>query len=161
MTQQERTGTWHAIGNAAAVPRFQLDYNSFGELHKLVCLKSLPLAGNSRFASHLALYFPEVAARIDEGDFGILHLEVGALKLATRDAINHRDWHTVCKHFAFVEDLLGNAGDELRGALEVSYLGNLLYGETSINYAKARTLLPSLLAASLEKTEMHYESLVP
>lgn len=143
------------------IPRFQLDYNSFNELHKVVCLKSLPVPGHSRFASHLALHFPEAAARIDEYDFGILHLEVGALKLATRDAIAQRDWEAVGMHFAFVDGLLADAGAELRAALQVSYLGSLFYGETTLNYAKARSLLPNRLVAVLAGIESHYEAMVP
>jgi hypothetical protein len=159
MNQFERSDTWRTVNNDGAIPRLQLDFNSFGELHKLVCLKSKPTPGNSRFASHLALYFPDVAAMMDEGDFGILHLEIGVLKLATLDAITRRDWETVRKHFTFIADLFEHSGTELCDALEISYLGNLLYGETSINYAKARSLLPRPLAIALEKIERHYEDL--
>ena len=148
-------------GVLAGIPRFQLDYNSFCDLQRMVSLKSLPVAGHSRFASHLALHFPEAAARIDENDFGVLHLEVGALKLATRDAIAKCDWNTVAEHFAFVAEMMEGAGAELRDALHVSYLGSLLYGETSLNYAKARSMLPKKLASALEKVERHYEYLVP
>ena len=112
-----------------------------------------------QIASHLALYFPEVAAMMDEGDFGVLHLEIGVLKLATLDAIIRRDWETVKKHFIFIADLFEHAGTELCNALEISYLGNLLYGETSINFAKARSMLPKPLTIALEKIERHYEDL--
>lgn len=139
---------------------FQLDENSFQDMYRVVCLKSLPVNGRSRFASHLALYFPEAAARIDESDFGILHLEVGALKLETRDAINRRNWDVLRKHFAFVSEVMQEAGPDLRDAIKVSYLGSLFYGEISLNYAKARSLLPRNLAAALGAIEEHYEGLV-
>jgi len=142
------------------IPKFRLNYESFSSLYRSICLKSLPINGHSRFASHLALHLPEVAARINYDDYGILHLEVGALKLATRDAIVRRDWHTVGKYFAFVTDMIEDAGAELLDALHVSYLGNLLYGETSLDYAKARSLLPKQLAMALEEVERHYEDLV-
>jgi hypothetical protein len=148
-------------GMVSGMPRFQLDYKSLRVLQGLVSLKSLPLQGNSRFASRLALYFPEVAERIDESDFGILHLEVGALKLATRNAIVRHDWDVVRQHFAFVAKMLEDAGAELRDAFHVSYLGSLLYGEIALNYAKARSLLPKPLAEALMAIEHHYESLVP
>ncbi len=125
------------------------------------CLDSVAASGNSGFAAHLARHFPEVAARIDDCDFGVLHLEVGALKLATKDAIAKRDWHTVCNYFTFVADLLANAGPELRDAINVSYLGNLFYGETSPDFAKARTLLPKLLAQALAQIEAHFEERMP
>jgi len=162
MILQAQTSAAIGVGDLiAAIPRFQLDYKSFSKLRELVLHKSLPLAGNSRFASHLALYFPEVAEQIEEGDFGILHLEVGALKLATRNAIDCHDWDYVRKYFTFVANMLENAGAELRDALHVSYLGNLFYGETSLDYAKARILLPKPLTIALEKVERHYEELYP
>lgn len=114
------------------------------------------ISRSSRFSVQLALHLPDAAARIDEEDFGILHLETGALKLATRDAIARRDWQTVARHFDFAAEMLGASGAELRDALCVSYLGNLLYEETSLNYAKARSLLPKSLAMALEEIERHY-----
>lgn len=139
---------------------FQLDEKSFQDMYRLICLKSLPVSGRSRFASHLALHFPEAAARIDESDFGIMHLEVGALRLETRDAINRRNWDALRKHFAFVSQVMDEAGPELRDAITISYLGSLFYGEISLNYAKARSLLPRNLSAALRAIEEHYESQV-
>jgi len=159
MILQTQNGAAQAGGMEAAMPRFQLDYKSFSDLHRLVRLKSLPLDGNSRFASRLALYLPKAAARIDEDDFGILHLEVGALKLDTRAAILRHDWTTVNEHFVFVTGMLETAGDELRDALHISYLGMLLYGETSSSFVKARGLLPKPLMIALEKIELRYQDL--
>jgi hypothetical protein len=133
--QEDRTGTWHAYG------------------------KPSPVAGKPRFADYLAVHFPEVAATIDEADFGVLHLEVDALTLATRDAIIRRNWPTVSSHFTFVDDVLETAGTELHDAIGISYLVNLFYGETSPDFAKARTLMPKRLAAALEIMERHYEEL--
>ncbi len=154
----ERTGS--AASNATSVNGGRDVAGSIGSAQR-GCLDSVAPSGNAGFAVHLARHFPEVAARIDDCDFGVLHLEVGALKLATRDAIAKRDWHTVCNYFNFVADLLAGAGDELRDAVNVSYLGNLFYGETSPDFAKARTLLPKPLAEALAKIESHFEDLVP
>ena len=147
-------------GAALAIPRFQLDFHSFRDLHKIRCIEPSPTTVKSRFACYLAIYFPEAAALIDESDFGILHLEVGVLKLASRDAIAKGDWDTVSGHFAFVTSLLDNGGGELRNALSVSYLGSLFYGETSHLYAKARALLPRRLSRALESIERHYQDRV-
>lgn len=137
---QERTGTWHAYGLA----------NSPTNLN----------AGEGpRFADRLATRFPEVAATIEHDDFGVLNLEVDALKLATRAAILKRDWPTVNQHLTFVDELLQTPDTELHEAIGVSYLTNLFYGETSIDFAKARILLPKRLAAALEIMERHYEEL--
>lgn len=159
MILQSQSGATQASVTKAALPRFQLDYQSFCNLHRLVRLKSLALDGNSRFASHLTLYFPKAAARIDEADFGILHLEVGALKLDTRAAILRHDWTTVIEHFVFVARMVETAGKELRDALHISYLGMLLCDEKSISFVKARSLLPKSLVVALEKIEHHYQQL--
>ncbi len=155
----ERTGTWHALGATAASPDLQSGFESFDGLYRRVCLKPHRANGDSRFAGYLALHLPEVAARIDEADYGILHLEIAALKSATREAIHRRDWHTVGKYFSFVAGLLDDAGDDLRDAIDVSYLAGLLYGERSLNDEKARTLLPAPLAAALERIEKYYAGL--
>lgn len=135
---QERTGTWHAYGLA----------NALTEASK-----------GPRFADRLAARFPEVAASIEHADFGVLNLEVDALKLATQAAIRKGDWPTVSAHLAFVDELLQTPDTELHEAIGVSYLTNLFYGETSIDFAKARTLLPKRLAAALDIMERHYEEL--
>jgi hypothetical protein len=153
--EEDRTGTWHAYGgtmSGKSTPR--LDCNPASDLHK-----PNPVAGNSRFSDYLAVHFPEVAATIDETDFGRLHLEVSALKMATHNAIQKRDWPTVRRHFAFIDNVLEAAGTELHDAIGVSYLVNLFYNETSIDFAKARTLMPKRLAAALEIMERHYEDL--
>ncbi len=155
----EQTGTWAAYSYTAAVPKFQLDYQSFDSLYRQICLKSIPLLGKSCFAGYMALHLADVAAKLDENDLGWLHLEIGALTLATRDAIAKRDWHNVCRYFTFVADVLEDAAPDLRDAISVSYLEPLLYGENAINYAKARTLLPKPLSRELEKVENHYEKI--
>ncbi|HEY5993126.1 MAG TPA: hypothetical protein VIU46_00840 [Gallionellaceae bacterium] len=155
------TGTWHAYGKLAASPphKPRFDYNSFRYLYTLAQLKPIPVAGYSRFAGYLAIHFPEVASKIDEADYGVLHLEVGELRLATRSAILQRDWPTVRAHFEFADSILKTADVELHDAIGVSYLGSLFYSETSLNFAKARTLLPKRLAVALEIMERHYEEL--
>ena len=100
-----------------------------------------------------------MVASIDEADLGVLHLEVAALKMAAHDAILRRDWPTVRRHFAFVDSVLEIAETELHDAIGVSYLVNLFYHETSINFAKARTLLPKRLSVALEIMERHYEEM--
>ncbi len=158
--EPERTGIWQVYGStASSQPLSTFDYDSFCDLHKLGFLKHFPAAGASRFACYLLLYFPEVAENIEEGEHGVLHLEVGALTLATGRAIQKRDWPTVRMHFAFVDAVLDAAETELYDAIGISYLGNIFYDEISINYAKARTLMPKRLAIALEIIERHYEDL--
>jgi len=147
--ETERNGTGRTI------PKFLLKEGPARAEDAASCGK--PAQTGSRFYRHLALHLPEVAERIDQADLGILHLAAGYLKLATRDAIAQRDWQTVVKHFDFVAEMMESADAELTEALGVSYLGSLLHGETSINYAKARSLLPKPLARALEGVQSHYE----
>lgn len=132
---QERTGTWHAYG-----------MNAVG-------------TATPAFADLLAVRFPEVAASIDEADFGILSHEVDGLKLATRDAIRRGDWPTVSAHLTFVDEVLQTADIALHEAIGVSYLTGLFYGETAVEFAKVRSLMPKRLATALEIMERHYEEL--
>lgn len=134
---QERTGTWHAYGK-----------NVSGKT-----------AATPRFSDYLSAQLPEVAATIDKADFGMLHCEVDALKLASRKAILSRDWPTVRAHLAFVDKMLESADVELHEAIGTSYLVNLFYDETSTDFAMARTLMPKRLATALEIMERHYEEL--
>lgn len=156
----KRTGTWDAYAqDISSTAKSKFDSQAFPHPHKLTFLRPIPASGHTRFANYLALYFPEVMEIMDEVDWGVLHLEVGALKLATRDAIVNRDWATVAMHFAFVDSMLEGAERELHDAIRVSYLGNLFYSEASLNYAKARTLLPPRLFVALKMVERHYETL--
>lgn len=134
---QERTGTWHiygksTVGNPGATPDFR---------------------------DRLAARFPEVAESIDEDDLGVPSHEVDALKLATRDAIRRGDWATVSAHLNFIDDQLQSAEPALHDAIGISYLIGLFYGETSAEFAKARSLMPKRLAVALELMERHYEEL--
>ncbi len=152
MNKHAHVDELHPAGKAG----FGLDYKSFGNIRRLLSLKSKHVTG---FSCCVALALPEVAAQMDEYDFGILHLEVGALTLATREAIARRDWYSVGRHFDFAAELLQDGGPELAEALAVSYLGNLFYGETTLNYMKARSLLPESLAAARAGVERHYQAL--
>ena len=147
------------LAGLAVGTRLQPGYAWFQYPHRLACFNFIPIAEHARFASHLALYIPEAETRIDEGDFGILHLEVGALKLETRDAIARRNWNAVRNHFIFISMTMEDGAAELRYAIRISYLGSLFYGEVSLNHAKARSLLPRNLAAALAAVEEHYERL--
>lgn len=138
----------------------QFDYRSFRDTGKALPLEPSQFVGRLGFAWHLAIYFPEIAQRIDEEDFGVLNLEVGALRLASESAIVEGDWDILVRHFAFVAALQAYCGDTVRRALDVSYLGRLFYGECSRNYARARVLLPPVLTRALEAVERHYEELV-
>jgi hypothetical protein len=139
--EAERTGTWLAYGKTSSQT------------------KSQPVVGIPRFSDFLASHFPEVAATIDRADFGVVDIEVGALKLATREAIMKSDWATVSAHFALVNNVLESADATFHDVIGSGYLINLFYDKTSLNYAKARMLMPKRLATALEIIERHYEEL--
>ena len=155
----DRTGTWHAYGKRVSEnPESQANTNPFRDLRKLASLNPFPVTEKSRVADYLTRHFPEVAASINTTNWA-LHVEIGAMALATREAISKHDWPTLSVHFAFIDNVLEAADTELHEAIGVSYLVNLFYGETAFDYAKARTLMPKRLAAALEIMERHYEEL--
>lgn len=151
VSRSERNRKWDHVQ--------RLDFRSFDNLKKIAADPTMPLDSGSWFAFTLAIHFPEVALCVDEDDYGVLHLEMGRLMLASRNAIFSRDWNTLSRHFAFIAAIMDNAGPELLDAIDVSYLSNLMHDEASINYAKARTLLPRPLLHRLELLERHYSHL--
>ncbi len=118
----------------------------------------MPITVMSRadFIHHVTLHLPEVSSRIEEDDFGILHLEMGAMKLATREAIRGYELHTVRRHFAFIAYLYEHADKELHDAIRVSYLESLFIGEEMPEYEHARSLLPRNLVEALKKIDLRH-----
>ena len=159
--EAERTGTWRAYGmTVASQIRSLFDSHSGSrDGRQFGFSKSLQDFKYFRFSDCLATYLPEVAASIDATDLGELLFEVGALKLASRKAILESDWFTVRAHFYLVDRILENGSIELHDAIGICYLGDIFYGEVSVNYAKARTLMPKRLATALEIIERHYDDL--
>jgi hypothetical protein len=81
------------------------------------------------FLTHLGERFPEVLARIDKYQAGLLHCEVGAFLSTVEEALDSgREWY-VEQALRFVHESLGQADPELLNALEVSFLEGLALGE--------------------------------
>lgn len=134
-------------------PRLQLDYITFTKLRELMSPTPSSTTAHSRFACYLALYLPEVAAHIDEDDFGIIHLEIAALARATADAVSKGDWATVRKHFAFISDMQMNVGGELHDAINVSFAKYLAQDDADLNTPENREQLARHLQDMLDKLE--------
>ncbi len=136
---------------------FRVSFKTFAAmrhaLHGRQTSAPVTIMGRADFVHHVALHLPDVSARIAEDDFGILHLEMGAMKLATRDAILRYELHTVRRHFSFIAYLYEHADNELYGAIMISYLEALFIHEFAPEYANARSLLPSNLAEALKRAE--------
>ena len=113
--------------------------------------------GRREFIYPLMSDFPEIAARIDESDFGILPLEIGVMTLATKEAINRFDWYTVSMYFAFMDKLFDCANKELKDGIQIAYVENLLLGETSPAHEATRCLLPISLGIALKQSESHFK----
>ncbi len=139
---------------------FRFNFGLFSAMRKAVQGQraSMPITvmGRADFIHHVTLHLPEVSVRIEEDDFGVLHLEMGAMKLATRDAIRRYELHTVRRHFAFIAYLFEHADKELHDAIRVSYLEQLFIGEETPDYEHARGLLPRNLAEALKKLDLRY-----
>ena len=135
-----------------------LDFKTFSSLRRMVAHQhSKPLIRRADFMKQVLLHLPEVAAFVDEDDFGILHLEIGAMKLATRDAFARCDFATVHKHLALIADLFDRADAELYDAIRISYLEAIFIGETSAAHIVARGMLPSSMDNALRQAELILE----
>jgi hypothetical protein len=119
--------------------------------------QSKPLIKRADFMKLVTLYLPEVAARIEESDFGVIHLEMGAMKLATRDAFARSDFATVRKHLFLIADLFDRADAELYDAIRISYLEALFLGDTSAAHIVARGMLSKAMENALRQAELRLE----
>ncbi len=147
------------VADAGAQPfEHLLDFRTFASLRRMVShQKSKPLVRRADFMKQVTLYLPEVAARIEESDFGIVHLEVGAMKLATRDAIVARDLVAVRRYLALIADLFERADAELYDAIRISFLEALFLGETSMAHMEARSMLSRPMENVLRQAEARLE----
>lgn len=134
------------------------DFKTFASLRRMVThQQGKPLIRRTDFMQQVTLYLPEVAARIEESDFGIVHLEVGAMKLATRDAFARSDFATVRRHLSLIANLFDRADTELYEAIRISYLEALFLDEVSAAHIVARSLLPQAMENVLRQAESRLE----
>lgn len=138
---------------------FTPDFRTLSSLRLALRSRSRPTAGRADFVYQLTLYFPEVAALMDEGDLGIMPLEIGAMTVATRDAVSRFDLLAVRRYLVFMGDVYERANAELQVGIQIAYLENLFIGETSYAHVEARCMLPRCLADALKKSESHFERL--
>lgn len=134
------------------------DFNTFASLRRMVSHQlSKPLLKRADFMKQITLYLPEVAALIEESDFGVLHLEVGAVRLATKVAIANRDFDCVRRYLTLVSEFFDRADAELYDAIRVSFLEGLFLEETSPSYAEARKMLSRAMENVLRQSELCFE----
>ena len=134
------------------------DFKTFASLRRMVShQQSKPLLKRADFMKQITLYLPEVAARIEESDFGVLHLEMGAVKLAAKDAIVNRDFTSVRKYLTLVSEFFDRADAELYDAIRISFLEGLFLEEPSIAYAEARKMLSRAMENVLRQSELRLE----
>jgi hypothetical protein len=148
-----------SIADGASQPfEHLLDFRTFASLRRMVShQQSKPLLKRADFMKQVTLWLPEVAARIEESDFGVVHLEVGAMKQASRDALARSDFATVRRHLSLVADLFDRADAELYDAIRISYLESLFVGETSAALIVARGMLSPAMENALRQAELRLE----
>lgn len=135
-----------------------LDFKTFTSLRRMVARQhSKPLVNRADFMQQITLYLPEVAALIEESDFGIVHLEVGAVCIATKKAIAKRDFATVRQHLSLIADVFDRAESELYDAIRVSYLEALFLGETTTARMEARRMLSRPMENTLRHAELELD----
>jgi len=134
------------------------DFKTFASLRRMLShQQSKPLVKRAEFIRLVTLYLPEVAARLEESDVGIVHLEMGAMKLATKDAFARCDFPTVRKHLLLIADLFERADAELYDAIRISYLEAIFLGETSAAHIVARGMLSQPMENVLRHAELRRE----
>jgi hypothetical protein len=135
-----------------------LDFKTFASLRRMVShQQGKPLVKRADFMKQITLFLPEVAARIEESDFGVLHLEMGAMKLATRDAIGNRDFSKVRRYLFLIAELFDRADAELYDAIRISYLEGLFLDEHSNVFMEARSMLSRPMENVLRQAELRLE----
>ncbi len=141
------------------------DRNALAALRQSLRTRSARTPGarmtGADFMQYMARHIPEAHAFIEQDDIGHAHLEMGAMRLATRDAIDRDDFQAVYRHFSVIGGWLGYAEDELFDAIIVSYLEALFVGNAAPEYRNARGLLPLNLEEALQKIEQHFARLEP
>ncbi|MDD2701348.1 MAG: hypothetical protein PHH36_08935 [Sideroxydans sp.] len=142
------------IAPPAMSHRHAMDFKTFCSLRRMVAHQRKQwVVGCADFMPLLTMHLPEVAEHVDESDFGYIHLEVGVLKLASRQTIMARDMSELLRHLILVSDLLGRAEHELRDALRISYLEALFLNEAGFEFRMARSMLPQMMEMLLQKSE--------
>jgi hypothetical protein len=146
---------------------FRFNFNVFSAMRQVLRSRAqampvtipITVMGRADFIHHVTLHLPEVSALIEEDDFGVLHLEMGAMKLATQCAILRYEFYTVRRHFAFISYLFEHADKALYDAILVSYLESLFIGESTAEYESARGLLSANMREALKRAELRYQLL--
>lgn len=135
--------------------RFLSDYQLFVSLRRMLAQRQAkPLMTRIDFMQQITLYLPEVAALIEERDFGLLPQEVGALKRATQQALRRFDFPQVRRHLSLVGNLFEHGDGELRTALLTAYIEALFLDDHSPAHQEARDLLSRPLEEALRQAEM-------
>lgn len=148
--------------SADAALNDRLNTNVLSTLRQCLRMRSAgaPCARMTRsdFMDYVARHMPEVHARIEPDDVGHAHLEMGAMRLATRDAAARSDFRTVYSHFSVIGAWLGYVDDELFDAMIISYLEALFMGHPD-ECRRARSLLPMNLEEALQRIERHFSQI--
>jgi hypothetical protein len=111
----------------------------------------------SEFLARLESDFPNVIALINQYESGLLHCETAAFRRATEQAIDSGQFWEAERHFRLVEEMLQDAGPELRNAFEVSYLQDFALGEcTPKRYQAVKERMSKSLHAALVAHHIHW-----
>lgn len=112
------------------------------------------------FVAMLAQRYPAIAAGIDEGIRGLLHMEMGHLGIAAQAAITTENIAAVREHFRFIDEVYRRGTPEVKNAVHVSYLERLGFDGRHARRIKAREMLSPALQAGLCGLETHNAALL-
>lgn len=97
------------------------------------------MMGHSTFMTVLTERFPEVARAVDQYQAGNLHCEVAVLREAAEQAMDEGRLWDAERYFRFVHEVLPDADEALRNAIEVSFIEDFAFGKYTEQRHRALT----------------------
>jgi hypothetical protein len=101
------------------------------------------------FLQMLTNEFPEVPQAFSEYEKGLLHCENGVFAQITKKAMDEGRLWQAEKYFRFIERVRENATEEVKDAVDVSYMEFLALSERTDNRYQAFKRMPQSLKAIL------------
>lgn len=123
------------------------------------CLSDDRPVDREKFLRLLGEQFPKIHAELDPDYLDLIHLVMADVARETSEAIRKQDWDQVRSHFAFMERVLVVADSDVKNAIIVSYLENILLFEEGADHLHAKSLLPRNLKKSFAELVAHFQRL--
>ena len=111
--------------------------------------RSPEVIDHPKFLQLLAAEFPDVPQAFSEYEQGLLHCEMGVFAQITEKVMDEGRLWLAENYFRFMERVRDNATEEVRDAVDVSYIEYLALCERTDNRYQAFKRMPQSLKAIL------------